>query len=113
MYTLALVRTPTRMSTDSFDKTFTKRVKKDTAKISNAFQKLNKESEERRAKLEKERDERFKQLSGTFDDLVKKLDETARADVEKLQNIFAEDSEDTVDIDDYVEVEGIVTFKDE
>lgn len=113
MYTLALIRTPTRMSSDSFDKTFTKRVKKDTAKINKAFQKLNKESEERRAKLDKERDDRFKKLSVTFDDLVKKLDETAREDVEKLQNIFAEDSEDTVDIDDFVEVEGIVTFKDE
>ena len=113
MYSLALIRTPTRMSSDSFDKTFTKRVKKDTAKISKAFEKLNKESEERRAKIEKDREERNKKLSSTFDDFIQKLDETARADVEKLQTLFSEDSEETVDIDDFVEVRGIVTFKDE
>ena len=44
--------------------------------------------------------------------MIKKLDETARADVEKLQTLFSEDSEETVDIDDFVEVEGIVTFKE-
>ena len=55
MYSLALVRTPTRMSSDSFDKQITKRVKKDTAKINKAFEKIKKESEERRAKISKDR----------------------------------------------------------
>jgi len=112
MYSLALIHTPARMSTDSFDKTFTKRIKKDTAKINKAFEKIKKESEKRRAKIEKDREDNNKKLSSTFDELLKVLDETARADEEKLQSLFSEDSEETVDIDDFVEADGIVTFKD-
>ena len=109
MYSLALIRTPTHMNSAGFDKQVSKRVKKDTAKISKAFEKLNKESEERRKKIESERDVRMKKLSSSFDDLFKKLDETARADVERLKTLFVEDSEETVDLEDFTEVEE--TFK--
>jgi DNA-binding transcriptional regulator GbsR (MarR family) len=93
------IRTPTRMTAD-FSKNFDKRVKKDTAKVSKAFEKLNKESEERRA-----------HISEKADAIFKHLDEIAKKDVEKLKTLFSEDVESTVDIDDFVEVEDVVTFK--
>ncbi|AGE56301.1 hypothetical protein PBCVNEJV1_453R [Paramecium bursaria Chlorella virus NE-JV-1] len=101
MLAISVTRTPVRMSAD-FGKGFDKRVKKDTAKIQKAFDKINKESEERREKLTKHADELFKQL-----------DELAKGDVKKLQELFAEeDAEKTVDIDDFVEVDGVVKFKE-
>jgi hypothetical protein len=87
------------MSAD-FGKNFDKRVKKDTAKVTKAFEKLNKESETRRA-----------HLAEKADFLFKHLDELAKKDVEKLKTLFAEDIESTIDIEDFVEIDDVVTFK--
>jgi phage-related tail protein len=99
MLSTITARTPVRMTAD-FGKNFDKRVKKDTAKLTKAFEKLNKESEERR-----------EHISEKANFLFKHLDELAKKDVEKLKTLFSEDVESTVDIDDFVEVEDVVTFK--
>jgi phage-related tail protein len=94
------MRAPTRMMSSDFGKNFDKRIKKDTAKVSKAFEKLNRESETRRA-----------HISEKADAIFKHLDEIAKKDVEKLKTLFSEDVETTIDIDDFVEVDDVVTFK--
>ena len=104
MYTIAL-RTPTCMAkkdNNDLGKTFTKRVKTDSKKINKAFEKLNKESEERRAKL-----------GDSLKEFVDNIDKAARKDVEKLKNIFSDDVDVTVDIDDFTEIDDIVVFRDD
>ena len=92
------VRTPVRMTQD-----FGKRVKKDVKKVNKAFERLQKESDDRR-----------KDLSANVDELVKFMDKVARDDVDKLKSLlnYEADSEDTIDIADFVEVDDIVKFKD-
>ena len=92
------VRTPVRMTQD-----FGKRVKKDVKKVNKAFERLQKESDDRR-----------KDLSANVDELVKYMDKVARDDVDKLKSLlnYEADSEDTIDIADFVEVDDIVKFKD-
>jgi DNA-binding transcriptional regulator GbsR (MarR family) len=92
------VRTPVRMTQD-----FGKRVKKDVKKVNKAFERLQKESDDRR-----------KDLSANVDELVKYMDKVARGDVDKLKSLlnYEADSEDTIDIADFVEVDDIVKFKD-
>ena len=101
MLSTLTMRTPTRMTSDSFGKKFDKRVKKDTAKVSKAFEKLNKESEARR-----------EHLAEKANFLFHHLDELAKGDVEKLKTLFSEDVETTVDIDDFVEVDDVVKLKE-
>ena len=99
MLALAITaKTPTRMTQD-----FGKRVKKDVKKVNKAFERLQKESDERR-----------KDLSVNIDELVKYMDKVARDDVDKLKSLvnYEADSDDTIDIADFVEVDDIVKFKD-
>jgi DNA-binding transcriptional regulator GbsR (MarR family) len=86
--------------TADFGKNFDKRIKKDTAKVTKAFEKLNRESESRR-----------EHLTEKANFLFHHLDELAKKDVEKLKTLFSEDVESTIDIDDFVEVDDVVTFK--
>ncbi|ABT16225.1 hypothetical protein ATCVNEJV2_110R [Acanthocystis turfacea Chlorella virus NE-JV-2] len=92
-------KTPVRMTQD-----FGKRVKKDVKKVNKAFERLQKESDVRR-----------KDLSANIDELIKHMDKIARDDVDKLKSLvnYDADDEDTVDIEDFVEADEIVTFKDE
>ena len=92
------VRTPVRMTQD-----FGKRVKKDVKKVNKAFERLQKEIDDRR-----------KDLSVNIDELVKYMDKVARDDVDKLKSLlnYEADSDDTIDIADFVEVDDIVKFKD-
>ena len=92
-------KTPVRMTQD-----FGKRVKKDVKKVNKAFERLQKESDVRR-----------KDLSANIDELIKHMDKIARDDVDKLKSLvnYDADDEDTVDIEDFVEADEIITFKDE
>ena len=104
MYTVAL-RTQTCMAkkdNNDFGKTFNKRVKTDSKKINKAFEKLNKESEERRAKL-----------GDSLKEFVDNIDKAARKDVEKLQNLFSDDVDVTVSIDDFESIDDIIVFRDD
>jgi len=91
-------KTPVRMTQD-----FGKRVKKDVKKVNKAFERLQKESDDRR-----------KDLSANVDELVKYMDKVARDDVDKLKSLvnYDAESDDTIDIADFVEVDDIVKFKD-
>ena len=93
------VKTPVRMTNNDFGK----RAKKDVKKLNKSFERLKKESDVRR-----------KELSMNIDELIKKMDEIARDDVEKLKSLanYDADSEDTIDIEDFVEADDIITFKD-
>jgi hypothetical protein len=91
-------KTPTRMTQD-----FGKRINKDIKKLNKKFERLQKESDDRR-----------KDLSVNVDELVKYMDKVARDDVDKLKSLvnYDADSDDTIDIADFVEVDDIVKFKD-
>jgi hypothetical protein len=92
-------KTPVRMTQD-----FGKRVKKDVKKVNKAFERLQKESEPRR-----------KELSANIDELIKKMDKIARDDVDKLKSLvnYDGDDEETIDIEDFIEADDIVKFKNE
>ena len=92
-------KTPVRMTQG-----FGKRVKKDVKKVNKAFERLQKESDVRR-----------KDLSANIDELIKHMDKIARDDVDKLKSLvnYDADDEETIDIEDFIEADEIVTFKDE
>lgn len=82
---------------------FQKRIKKDSKKVSKAFDKINKESEVRR-----------EDLSKNLKSWVEEIDKLAKKDVKKLQELFEDsDIEGTVDIDDddFETVDDVVVFK--
>jgi len=102
---LATLRAPVTMasSTNKNDNGFQKRIKKDSKKVSKAFDKLNKESEVRR-------DDMNRTLKSWVDD----LDKQAKKDVKKIQELFEDsDIESTVDIDDddFITVDDVIIFK--
>lgn len=92
---LSPIRTPVRMSFD-----FGKRVQKDVKKLNKIVQRIQKESETRRQKV---------------DEFVKSVDKLAREDVDKVKSIWDEVDEvdTTIDVEDFEEVDGIVTFKND
>jgi DNA-directed RNA polymerase specialized sigma subunit len=99
---LATLRTtPVMMASTNND--FQKRIKKDSKKVTKAFDKLNKESEVRRDDLNR-----------TLKSWVEELDKLAKRDVKKIQEIFEDsDNEGTIDIedDDFETVDDVVVFK--
>jgi predicted outer membrane protein len=102
---LATLRVPVTMasSTNKNNNDFQKRIKKDSSKVSKAFDKLNKESEVRREDLSKN-------LKSWVDD----LDKQAKKDVKRIQELFEDsDIESTIDIDDddFVTVDDVIIFK--
>ena len=102
---LATLRAPVMMSssTNKNNNDFQKRIKKDSKKVSKAFDKLNKESEVRREDLSKN-------LKSWVDD----LDKQAKKDVKRIQELFEDsDIESTIDIDDddFVTVDDVIIFK--
>ena len=102
---LATLRVPVTMSSSSNknNNDFQKRIKKDTQKVSKAFDKLNKESEVRR-----------EDLSKNLNSWMEELDKLAKKDVKRIQEIFEDsDIEVSVDIDedDFDTVDDIVVFK--
>ena len=102
---LATLRSPVMMSssTNKNNNDFQKRIKKDSSKVSKAFDKLNKESEVRREDLSKN-------LKSWVDD----LDKQAKKDVKRIQELFEDsDIESTIDIDDddFVTVDDVIIFK--
>lgn len=92
---LSPIRSPVIMSFD-----FGKRVQKDVKKLNKIVQRIQKESETRRQKV---------------DEFVKSVDKLAREDVDKVKNIWDEVDEvdTTIDVEDFEEVDGIVTFKND
>ena len=99
---LALVRSPTRMMSSTFDsKNIGKRVQKDVKKLSKGFEKINEDSKVRGQKASES-------LKGFFE----KLDKIAREDVEKVKTIFDETSVDVTVSADYTEIDDIIIFKD-
>jgi TolA-binding protein len=118
-------KTPVRMTQD-----FGKRAKKDVKKVSKAFERLQADKEARRAKMDETMEQlnaRREKMSSKIDDLLKQIDayvrdddflkqvdKIARDDVDKLKSLvgYDGDDEETVDIDDFVEADDIVTFKD-
>jgi hypothetical protein len=102
---LATLRTPVMMSSSSNknNNDFQKRIKKDSKKVSKAFDKINKESEIRR-----------EDLSKNLKSWVEEIDKLAKKDVKKIQELFEDsDIEGTVDIDedDFETVDDVVVFK--
>jgi len=101
---LATLRVPVTMaSSNKNNNDFQKRIKKDSKKISKAFDKINKESEVRR-----------EDLSKNLKSWVEEIDKLAKKDVKKIQEIFEDsDIEGTVDIDDddFETVDDVVVFK--
>ena len=102
---LATLRAPVTMasSTNKNNNDFQKRIKKDSSKVSKAFDKLNKESEVRREDLSKN-------LKSWVDD----LDKQAKKDVKRIQELFEDsDIESTIDIDDddFITVDDVIIFK--
>jgi tRNA uridine 5-carbamoylmethylation protein Kti12 len=102
---LATLRAPVMMSssTNKNDNGFQKRIKKDSKKVSKAFDKLNKESEVRR-----------EDLSKNLKSWVEEIDKLAKKDVKKIQEIFEDsDNDGTIDIDDddFETVDDVVVFK--
>lgn len=102
---LATLRVPVTMSssTNKNNNDFQKRIKKDSKKVSKAFDKLNKESEVRREDLSKN-------LKSWVDD----LDKQAKKDVKRIQELFEDsDIESTIDIDDddFITVDDVIIFK--
>ena len=98
---LATLRAPVMMSSNNNN--FQKRIKKDSKKISNAFDKINKESEVRR-----------NDLSKNLNSWMEELDKLAKKDVKRIQEIFEDsDIDSTVDIDedDFDIVDDVVVFK--
>jgi len=89
-------KAPVRMNQD-----FGKRAKKDAKKVNKAFERLRAERESRREKM-----------SLKIDELIKQMDKLARDDVDRLKSLLVDEEETTIDIDDYVEVDDVVTFKD-
>jgi len=99
------MRVPVTMasSTNKNNNDFQKRIKKDSKKVSKAFEKINKESEVRR-----------EDLSKNLKSWVEELDKLAKKDVKKIQEIFEDsDIEGTIDIDDddFETVDDVVVFK--
>jgi predicted outer membrane protein len=102
---LATLRVPVTMSssTNKNNNDFQKRIKKDSKKVSKAFEKINKESEVRR-----------EDLSKNLKSWVEELDKLAKKDVKKIQEIFEDsDIEGTIDIDEdnFDTVDDVVIFK--
>jgi hypothetical protein len=101
---LATLRTPVIMASNNKNNNdFQKRIKKDSKKVTKAFDKLNKESEVRRDDLNR-----------TLKSWVEELDKLAKRDVKKIQEIFEDsDNEGTIDIedDDFETVDDVVVFK--
>jgi hypothetical protein len=101
---LATLRTtPVMMASNNKNNDFQKRIKKDSKKVSKAFDKINKESEVRREDLSKN-------LKSWVDD----LDKQAKKDVKRIQELFEDsDIEGTIDIDDddFETVDDVVVFK--
>jgi hypothetical protein len=102
---LATLRVPVTMSSSSNknNNDFQKRIKKDSKKVSKAFDKINKESEIRR-----------EDLSKNLKSWVEEIDKLAKKDVKKIQELFEDsDIEGTVDIDedDFDTVDDVVVFK--
>lgn len=101
---LATLRVPVTMaSNNNKNNDFQKRIKKDSKKVSKAFDKINKESEVRR-----------NDLSKNLNSWVEELDKLAKKDVQRIKDIFEDsDIEDTVDIDDddFDTVDDVVVFK--
>ena len=99
---LATLRTPVTMMA-SKNNDFQSRIKKDSKKVSKAFEKINKESEVRRDDLNR-----------TLKSWVEELDKLAKKDVKKIQEIFEDsDIESTIDIDEdnFETVDDVVVFK--
>jgi hypothetical protein len=101
---MATLRVPVIMaSSNKNNNDFQKRIKKDSKKVSKAFDKINKESEVRR-----------EDLSKNLKSWVEDIDKLAKKDVKKLQELFEDiDIEGTVDIDedDFETVDDVVVFK--
>jgi hypothetical protein len=104
---LATLRVPVIMASSNKNNKnnndFQKRIKKDSKKVSKAFDKINKESEVRR-----------NDLSKNLNSWVEEIDKLAKKDVKKLQELFEDsDIEGTVDIDDddFETVDDVVVFK--
>jgi hypothetical protein len=101
---LATLRTPVMMASNNKNNNdFQKRIKKDSKKVSKAFDKINKESEVRR-----------EDLSKNLKSWVEEIDKLAKKDVKKIQEIFEDsDIEGTIDIDDddFETVDDVVVFK--
>lgn len=100
---LATLRTPVTMMASNKNNDFQKRIKKDSKKVSKAFDKLSKESEVRREDI-------GKNLKSWVDD----LDKQAKKDVKRIQEIFEDsDNDSTIDIDDddFETVDDVVVFK--
>jgi len=99
------MRVPVTMasSTNKNNNDFQKRIKKDSKKVTKAFEKINKESEVRRDDLNR-----------TLKSWVEELDKLAKKDVKKIQDLFEDsDIEGTIDIDDddFETVDDVVVFK--
>ena len=90
---LSVARAPVTMSYNAG-----KQVQKDIKKLNKIVQRIQKESETRRQKV---------------DEFVKHVDKIAREDVDKLKAIFDENADTTIDIEDFKEVDGVITFKNE
>ena len=102
---LATLRVPVTMSssTNKNNNDFQKRIKKDSSKVSKAFDKLNKESEVRRNDLNK-----------NLKSWAEELDKLAKKDVQRIKDIFEDtDIEGTIDIDDddFDTIDDVVVFK--
>ncbi|AGE55535.1 hypothetical protein ATCVMN08101_110R [Acanthocystis turfacea Chlorella virus MN0810.1] len=118
-------KTPVRMSQD-----FGKRAKKDVKKVNKAFERLQADKAARRAKMDETMEKlnaRREKMSAKISDLLtqidayvrddeflQQVDKIARDDVDKLKSLagYDADDEDTIDIDDFVEADDIITFKD-
>ena len=102
---LATLRVPVTMasSTNKNNNDFQKRIKKDSKKVSKAFEKINKESEVRRDDLNR-----------TLKSWVDELDKLAKKDVKRIQDLFEDsDIEGTIDIDEdnFDTIDDVVIFK--
>jgi len=98
------IRTPVTMMAKK-DNDFQKRVRKDSKKITKAFDKIFKGGDKRREDMGKD-------LQSFIDD----IDKMAKKDVKKIQEIFADDTdiEETIDLEDGNETtsgDDVIIFK--
>lgn len=101
---LATLRVPVMMASNNKNNNdFQKRIKKDSKKVSKAFDKINKEGEVRREDLNK-----------NLKSWVEEIDKLAKKDVKRIQELFEEtDLEGTIDIDEdnFETIDDVVVFK--
>jgi hypothetical protein len=98
MYATTL-RTPTRMSNERK----TEKLQFNPKKLQKAFQKLNKEGEQRR-----------EAIGDSLKKIISEADQTARKDVESLRKLVvdAEETVNVISVDEYDEFEDVIVFRD-